>query len=519
MSLMFHLFYPSTIRISITDCAYTDVHVLSSDDNVMAEARNLRNMINTQTPLLGDENTPLHELENGGTGFEGATPRHSVSSTPNPLATPFRGSNGVDFGATPRSEAGSVSTSATPLRTPMRDSLNINDGSMTPMGDTPAQARRRAKDALRRGFAGLPSAQNNFEVEAPEDEEPEDAEEVELSEEDAAERDAKLEKARKEEEEKALKRRSMAVQKGLPRPVNVDIDRLLHELDLSFTPSGDDTLDSAARLVDVEFAHLLQHDSLAYPLPGTSRSGASGSSSDYSPPEDDNLSTAHSLLHAELAQAIGFPGANPDQVKRGILAHLSDSNQDIDSLSSSLSWARTRESLVYSASTNTWVDPSSLNPSDRISGYQALLDQDRDLMTSEAVKASKIEKKLGKTLGGYQVVNAKLRSRIETAFADLQSTKVELEVFERLRAAEEGSKIGRVEGLEREVEKLMRREGELQDKYRVLDEERRERGERVRKAEEEKMIEEAERALDAMQDAEMDGQEEGESTSTEAVAA
>jgi pre-mRNA-splicing factor CDC5/CEF1 len=484
---------------------------LSVEDNVMAEARNLRNMINTQTPLLGDENTPLHEREGGGTGFEGATPRHVVSSTPNPLATPFRGSNGVDFGATPRSEAGSVSTTATPLRTPMRDSLNINDGSMTPIGDTPAQARRRAKDALRRGFAGLPSAQNNFEVEAPEDEEPEEQEEVELSEEDAAERDAKLEKARKEEEEKALLRRSMAVQKGLPRPVNVDLDRLLHELDLSFTPSGDDTLDSAARLVDVEFAHLLQHDSLAHPLPGTSHSGASSSSfSKYTPPDDDNLSTARTLVHAELATAIGFPGANPDQVKRGILSHLADTNQDVDALSSSLSWARTRETLVFSASSSTWVDPSSTSSTDRIAGYSSLLEQDRELMMAEAVKASKIEKKLAKTLGGYQAVNAKLRTRIETAFAELQSTKVELEVFERLRTAEEGSKVGRVEGLEREVAKLTRREGELQERYRELDEERRERGERVRKSEEERMIEEAERALDAMQDAEMadNGQDE-----------
>jgi hypothetical protein len=50
----------------------------------------------------------------------------------------------------------------------------------------------------------------------------------------------------------------------------------------------------------------------------------------------------------------------------------------------------------------------------------------------------------------------------------------------------------------------------LQERYRELDEERRERGERVRKSEEERMIEEAERALDAMQDAEMadNGQDE-----------
>ncbi|TFY64444.1 hypothetical protein EVJ58_g2617 [Rhodofomes roseus] len=58
-------------------------------DNVMSEARNLRNMMAAQTPLLGDENTPIHTDPTGGTGFEGATPRHQVAFTPNPLATPI----------------------------------------------------------------------------------------------------------------------------------------------------------------------------------------------------------------------------------------------------------------------------------------------------------------------------------------------------------------------------------------------------------------------------------------------
>jgi pre-mRNA-splicing factor CDC5/CEF1 len=53
---------------------------------VMAEARNLRNLTAAQTPLLGEENTPLHTSE--GTGFGGITPRAAAAFTPNPLATP-----------------------------------------------------------------------------------------------------------------------------------------------------------------------------------------------------------------------------------------------------------------------------------------------------------------------------------------------------------------------------------------------------------------------------------------------
>src|SRR6266481_4296812 len=163
------------------------------DDNVLSEARNLRNMSMAQTPLLGDENTPLHVGPTGGTGFEGATPRHQVAFTPNPLATPLRGS-ASDVSATPRTARTSV-VSATPLRTPMRDNLSINPSDAYSMVvDTPREQRLRndsAKRALKAGFMSLPKPENNFELLVPEDEE-EDGEQVNgfvISEEDAAERD------------------------------------------------------------------------------------------------------------------------------------------------------------------------------------------------------------------------------------------------------------------------------------------------------------------------------------------
>ncbi|CED83835.1 mRNA splicing protein CDC5 (Myb superfamily) [Phaffia rhodozyma] len=479
-------------------------------DNIMAEARNLRNMIHTQTPLLGDENTPLHQVQ-GGTGFEGATPLHQVASTPNPLATPFRGTGGVDFGATPRSEAGS-SVSSTPLRTPMRDSLNINsaDGGMTPaMGDTPAQARRRAKDLLRRGFASLPKAQNDFEIALPEEEIEEEVEEAPLSEEDAAERDAKLQRLAEEEAAKALKRRSQAVQKNLPRPANVDVDGLLGALSLEFTSTGDDALDRALRLVDQEFVQLVEHDSIVHPVPGTSRAG--GASSTYELPEDDDLATARSLIHSELANSLGFPGANEETLKRGILSIATESG--IDSLDD-LSWSKTRESLCYSASASSWVEAGSVSSSERIEGYAARILQDRELMIAEATKATKTEKKLSKVLGGYQVVNAKIQKRIVDAYDDLQRTQRELESFSSLFEFERAAAPRRIEGLQIEVDKMLARERDLQMKYAELDRERRERRERVQAAEEEKMIADAEAALEAQEAAE----QQEEAGSVEATA-
>lgn len=91
------------------------------EDHIANEIRNIRNLTETQSSLLGGENTPLYEGA-GSTGFEGATPRRNVVATPNPMATPLqRGINGAGgpFNGGP---------GATPLRTP-RDTFAINRGS------------------------------------------------------------------------------------------------------------------------------------------------------------------------------------------------------------------------------------------------------------------------------------------------------------------------------------------------------------------------------------------------------
>src|SRR5260370_291528 len=78
-------------------------------------------MVTAQTPLLGQENTPLHTMTDGRTGFEGATPCHSIAFTPNPLTTPLRQCGPYDPSQMPQSEAG-----MTVGATPMHDSLSIN---------------------------------------------------------------------------------------------------------------------------------------------------------------------------------------------------------------------------------------------------------------------------------------------------------------------------------------------------------------------------------------------------------
>ncbi|KAK7023789.1 cell division control protein Cdc5 [Favolaschia claudopus] len=449
----------------------------SQHDNVMTEARNLRNMSMAQTPLLGDENTPLHVAPGGGTGFESATPHHQVAFTPNPLATPLR-AGGLDGSATPRGDG----VSATPLRTPMRDNLAINPEGFTPVGDTPREQRLRAnsaKRALKAGFLNLPTPENNFELLVPEEEDEDDPTNgIPLSEEDAAERDARLKRQREEVERKALARRSQVVQRGLPRPPNIDVGGLLQRLSI------DEEETEAQRLIDQELADLLLHDSIAHPIPGTLRAG--GTVSLYEIPADDDVASAKALIHLELASAVGFTNANPEQLRDGLLALAK-----AEPTEEPLSWASTRQQLTYDSERKIWVEPSSLSAEARVTGYTTILDESRELMGKEAAKAGKAEKKLSIVLGGYLSRSEVLSKRIADAFDELQKTKVDYDSFSRLQTNENATGPRRLEALKEEVEKLERRERLLQERYSELDAERRDAQERVQ-ALEEKLMDDAE---------------------------
>ena len=118
------------------------------EDHIANEIRNIRALTETQSSLLGGENTPLHE-GTGSTGFDGIAPRRQQMATPNPMATPFRQGGAGSVGATPlRTPTG---PGATPMRTP-RDNFAINEdehGTMQLAGDTPREVKLREMARLR----------------------------------------------------------------------------------------------------------------------------------------------------------------------------------------------------------------------------------------------------------------------------------------------------------------------------------------------------------------------------------
>ena len=237
------------------------------EDHIANEIRNIRAYTDTQSSLLGGDNTPLHEGV-GSTGFDGIAPRKHVMATPNPMATPLRPGGAYGVTATPLHNG----LPATPFRTP-RDNFSINQDSTQSIlngGRTPQEARLQelaTRSQLKSKFAALPKPQQvDWELELPEEQQ-DIPTSVELSEEDAAERDRKNSALKEAVEHADFKRRTQVMQKALPRPTILDLDLLFEQ-----ATSVDDP---AKQAISYEMALLVATDALKYPVHGINIRGTS----------------------------------------------------------------------------------------------------------------------------------------------------------------------------------------------------------------------------------------------------
>ncbi|KAF8975042.1 Pre-mRNA-splicing factor cef1 [Entomortierella lignicola] len=400
---------------------------LAEQNSLLIEARNQRAMLNQQTPLLGGE-TPQYISTEGGTGYEGITPRQTALQTPNPYLQTPRGAAGVG---------------ATPMRTPLRDEFKINlaEGNIVP--STPREEKLRKismKNQLLAGLMNLPKPSTKVEFAVPEEIEDDSGDKV--VEEDAAEIAKRRKEALEAEERARLLRRSQAVQKDLPRPTvfrpATDATR--------FVPS-DEPLAEAERLIQEELERLVTHDAVAYPPVGSKVAGSSHNAIPLEDLSDDYLALARSELDQELSSA---------EAKEKYEAFTTEFNQV---------WEEVQQEI---------------NDLQKI-GLAHQFSSKRALMTKQAAKAGKIEKRLGITLGGYQSRSQALTTQLLTAHEDLLSSELELASFRNLRIMEEAAVGTRVEALNKEVSHLSSRESFLQQKWDSLNRERQDVMDRIEK--------------------------------------
>ncbi|KAJ9136505.1 Pre-mRNA-splicing factor cef-1 [Pleurostoma richardsiae] len=390
----------------------------AQEDHIANEIRNIRALTNTQSSLLGGENTPLHE-GSGSTGFESVTPRKQVVATPNPLATPLRAAG--DMGATPRRPG------ETPLRTP-RDNLALNarDDEMSLVGGTPNDVRQREmalKHRLKEGLASLPKPKDtDWELELPD----EQAEALTTNgrEEDAAERDRRERELREAQELLERKRRTQVMQRELPRPVSVDLKALLQEVS--------QITDPAEALVAKEAALLVANDAARFPLAGTKPSVK---------PVDLDRIDDNALAEARL-QILMEVKSKPKP-------------EDLEA-----AWDKYSNALVLGL--GCYID----DEEEQVSDMRAAFEEVHDAIISSAEKGAKLEKKLTLHLGGYRKRADMLRKKIVETAADLEKASNALQGFKTLAISEEVAVKRRLASLRDEVGFVSRREREAQELYR-----------------------------------------------------
>lgn len=413
------------------------------EDHIANEIRNIRALTETQSSLLGGENTPLQQ-GSGSTGFDSVAPRKNVVSTPNPLATPLRsGANGV--GATP------LRPGQTPMRTP-RDNLALNAAGdeMSMVGGTPADAKMRdlsLRHALKQGLTALPKPKDTeWDLELPEEQQ-EAATAMEV-EEDAGERDRREQQRREAQAALEFKRRTQVMQRGLPRPVSLDSKAL--------SQAALEVEDPAERLVAQEAALLMVNDAAKFPPQG---------GKPMAPPAKLEQMDDEALANARLLILMESKTPNPEKVKA--MWQSADSSSRLGLGCYDDDDEEEQVSTLQSAfDVSTYDRPRKL-----ATALLTLRQAVQESIISSAEKGSKLEKKLALHLGGYKNRSEMLRKKIGEASEALEKARNALSGFQRLSISEEAAIKRRQESLRDEVNFISRREREAQELYRKYKEE------------------------------------------------
>ncbi|KAA8649948.1 hypothetical protein EYZ11_000980 [Aspergillus tanneri] len=402
------------------------------EDHIANEIRNIRALTETQSSLLGGENTPLHE---GGssTGFDGIAPRRQQIVTPNPMATPFRQAAGVS--ATPI--RGGIGPGATPLRTP-RDHFALNqemEGGQL-VSSTPRDIKMHenlARQSIRSKLAALPKPkETEWELEELPSESAEPTVTEELTEEDAAERDRREREAQEKAALVELKRQSQVYQRAMPRPSVLDIDSLFERASHVADPIG--------AMIAKEAALLIAHDARKFPVPGAK---VEGKPRKLERLDDEFVAAARSAISAEAASS----GQQQNWLE-------GFDNQ----------WSSTHSNTIPGLSNYADEEEDNYQQEQRmISAFDSV--QNSLLATAE--QGNKLEKKLALHYGGYQNRAKMLRTKILEASTALEKSKDELDAFRNLQISEESALARRLERLRDEVAFTMRREREAQEVYRT----------------------------------------------------
>ena len=227
-----------------------------------------------------------------------------------------------------------------------------------------------------------------------------------------------------------LSRRTQVLQRGLPRPLVVDIDALAKVA----SEVGDPIEGSIAK----EMALLIANDALRYPAAGSKVQGSSRPLERY---DDEELRRARLEIASEL----------PTSGMENRQAEFDKAWED-----------------VYGSSHLPGLAGYEDDEIDEAQLTIEAFDTIQSSLVATAQKGNAMEKKLSVLLGGYHARQKTLRNKIMEAAQALENERRTLEGVRLMQVSEDAGIEGRLEGLRAEVGFVSRREREGQEVYRDL---------------------------------------------------
>lgn len=404
-----------------------------SRDTILMEAQNLIALTNVDTPLKGGLNTPLHEIEAG--GLTPGVNKSLVSATPNALiSTPFRTPAGQEpgsqrsasFSSTPGSQSQRSEVAATPSS--LRDKLTINPESLLTFDSEHEHKlyQKDAKEHLKRALTSLPAPKNEYEIVVNDDTAGADVpEEPVLSAEDQADLDAKRAAEEAAAREAEFRRQSQPVQRGLPRPTDVN-HSILKSQTAADQPLTD--LQKAEEMIKEEMLVMLHYDAIKNPTTQQLIRNRSNVHMEYlerHPYEElsgEEMKAADELLRKEMKavdEGMGHGLITPDAFETV--------------------WDECLSQVLYVPSQNRYTRANYASKKDRVDCHEKKLEQNRVHMAKEAKKATRIEKKLKVLLGGYQSRAGVLAKQLHDTTEQIEKARDDSESFKWLQELEQSA--------------------------------------------------------------------------------
>ncbi|KTW32500.1 uncharacterized protein T551_00590 [Pneumocystis jirovecii RU7] len=389
----------------------------AQDDHILIQAKNLKALTQQQSSLFGGENTPLHQTIE--TEPNKNSSRNTPIVTPNPLAVSLTQNNI------------SIKSNSTPFRTPYNNfNISQKNLNLTEFADKEDKLYEKSqKEHLRSKFSSLPKPLNDFELELPIEEDYIDKPKEFDIEKDAE--DINKEHQILKEKRKLLDlKKSKVIQKDLPRPLIINMELLLKWLK---------TTQGAELLITEEMIKLLSHDASRYPI---LKSKIIGTSYFIDNIDNNFIFCAYNEIQKEIKQ---------DSIPIEPYIKLINNKKDL-----------------YNFDFTLEKDSKDLN---NLKNYWKNIQK---IMSKEADKGNKIEKKLDIILNEYQVRSKIISKKIYDSIEAISLAKQELYCFQNLNLSEKKALPKRLNSLKNDLQFLKRRESKGQTKYQYLLEKKKE---------------------------------------------